>query len=231
MKYSRHELVIGKECQKKLEGSTVGIVGIGALGCVAASLLARSGVNLVIVDWDVVSVTDLHRQILFCEKDIGFSKVEKAKEHLCRVNSDIKIESHSIDLSSGNIKLLKGCDLVLDCSDNLDTKLLLNEFAVDNKIPLVYGSATKDKGYVFNVLQDGPCLNCFLEGSKSLCTCSSAGVLNYLTTVIGSLQVSQAFKILLKDDFEKNLIRFDAGRLELSKIKVNKRNDCRVCGK
>lgn len=230
MKYSRHESVIGKEAQKKLQSSIGGVVGVGALGCVAADLLARSGVNLVLIDRDVVSVSDLHRQILFNEKDIGSSKVEKAKEYLSKINSDIKIKHHNLDWSSKNIEVLKDCDLILDCTDNLDTKFLLNEFAVKNKIPLVYGSATKDKGYVFNILPNCPCLNCFLEGSKALITCSSAGVLNYLTSIIGSLQVSQAFKILLKKDYEKDLIRFDADKLELSKIKVSKKKNCGVCG-
>lgn len=231
MKYSRHEVIIGKEGQKKLMNSWVGIVGIGGLGCVAASLLARSGVNLVLIDRDVVSITDLHRQILFNEKDIGLSKVEKAQECLNEANPDVKIKHHNLDLSSENINVLKSCDLVLDCSDNLDTKFLLNEFAVKNKVPLVYGSAIKGEGYVFNILPKGPCLNCFLEGSKSLVTCSDIGVLNYQAIIIGSLQVSQAFKILLKKDYEKSLIRFDVDRLELLKIKINKRKDCKVCGK
>lgn len=231
MKYSRHELVIGKEGQKKLMDSWVGIVGIGGLGCIVADLLARSGVNLVLVDRDVVSVTDLHRQILFNEKDVGLSKVEKAKKSLNEANPDIKIRDYNLDLSSENISVLKGCDLILDCSDNLDTKFLLNEFAVSNKIPLVYGSAIKGEGYVFNILPEGPCLNCFLEGSKSFVTCSDIGILNYLAVIIGSLQVSQAFKILLKEDYEKSLIRFDVERLELLKIKVHKRKGCKVCGR
>ena len=231
MKYSRHELVIGKEAQKKLINSLVAVVGVGALGCVAADLLARSGVNLILVDKDIVSVSDLHRQILFIEKDVGFSKVAKAKENLSKANSDIKIKVHDIDLNLKNIEILKGCDLILDCTDNLETKFLLNKFAVKNKIPLVHGSATKDKGYMFNILPKGACLECFLAGSKSLVTCSSDGVLNYLTSVIGSLQVSQTFKILLKKDYEKNLIRFDADKLDLSKIKVIKNKNCEICGK
>ncbi|MBL7100975.1 MAG: HesA/MoeB/ThiF family protein [Nanoarchaeota archaeon] len=230
MKYSRHELVIGKAAQKKLQDSVVAVVGVGALGCVAANLLARSGVSLLLVDKDVVSVSDLHRQILFEEKDVGFGKVEKAKEYLSKVNFDIKISVHNLNLSSKNIQVLKGCDLILDCTDNLETKFLLNEFSVKNNIPLVFGSATKDKGYVFNILQKGPCLECFLGGSKTLITCSNDGVLNYLTSVIGSLQVSQVFKILLKEGYEKHLIRFDAYNLELSKIKVSKKKDCSVCG-
>ncbi len=229
MKYLRHELVIGKEAQKKLEHSLVGVVGVGALGCLASSLLARSGVNLKLVDRDVVSVTDLHRQILFDEKDVGFSKAEKAKGHLVKANSEIKVESYNLDLGSKNINVLKNCGVILDCVDNLETKFLLNEFAVKNKIPLVHGSAVKDKGYVFNVMPDGPCLNCFLEGSKSLAICSSAGVLNYLTSIIGSLQVSQTFKILLRKDYEKKLLYFDADTLELSKIKINKKKGCGVC--
>lgn len=230
MKYLRHELVIGKEAQKKLEHSRVAVVGVGALGCVAASLLARSGVNLVLIDRDVVSVTDLHRQILFEESDVGFSKAERAKERLIKINSGINITCYNLDLNSGNVSILGGSDLVMDCSDNLETKFLLNEFAVRNKIPLVYGSAVRDKGYVFDVMPKGPCLSCFLSGSKSLMACSSEGVLNYLTSVIGSLQVSQAFKILLKKDYEKFLLRFDADKLELSKIKVNKNKRCKVCG-
>jgi len=231
MKYSRHEVIIGKGGQKKLMGSWVGVVGVGGLGCVAASLLARSGVNLVLIDKDVVSVTDLHRQILFYEKDIGLVKVEKAKERLIKANPGINIKCCNTDLCLKNIDVLKDCDIVLDCSDNLETKFLLNKFAVDNKMPLVYGTAIKGEGYVFNVMPKGPCLNCFLEGSKSLVACSDIGVLNYLAVIIGSLQVSQTFKILLRRDYEKSLIRFDVERMELLKIKVNKRKDCNVCGK
>jgi len=231
MRYIRQEIFkeIGKEGQNKLNNSNVAIVGIGALGTVSADLLARAGVNLVLIDRDIVELSNLQRQSLFDEDDIGKSKSMQAKHHLEKINSEIKIKVIADDLNPDNIDMLKSVDLILDCTDNLETRFLLNDFCVKNKIKFIYSSAIGNKGYVYNIIPNNPCLKCFLKEAVSLDTCDTTGVLNTITHAIASLQTNEAIKILLDKNYEKNLLFFDIWENELNKIKVNKNNKCVCC--
>ena len=236
MRYIRQEIFkeIGKKGQKKLRKSTVAIVGLGALGSNSAELLARAGIGkLILVDRDIVELSNLQRQSLFDESDIGKPKSFVAKEHLTKINSEVKIDFFIDDLNFENIgKILsKNIGLILDCTDNLETRFLINDFSLKNNIPFIYSSAVGSKGYVFNIIPNKTsCLRCFLKEALQLDTCETAGVLNTITNLISSIQVNEAIKILLnKKNIEKNLLFFDVWSNELSKIKVNKNKNCICC--
>jgi len=238
MRYIRQEILreIGKKGQAKLQKSAVAIVGLGALGSNSAELLARAGVGkLLLIDRDIVELSNLQRQSLFDENDIGKAKAAQAKKHLSSINSNIKIDFFIDDLNSENIgKIFNGksqIDLILDCTDNMETRFLLNDFCVKNQIPFIYSSAVGSKGYVFNIIpQTTPCLKCFLKEAAQLDSCETIGILNTITNLISSLQINEALKILLKTgDFEKKLLFFDIWKNELLKIKVNKDKNCICC--
>ena len=235
MRYIRQEIFreIGKKGQEKLGKSTIAVVGLGALGSVSAQLLARAGIGKVIsVDRDVVELSNLQRQSLFDEKDIGKPKALAAKEHLAKINSDVKIDFFIEDLNYENIeKLFSGkTGLILDCTDNLETRFLINDFSVKNRIPFIYASAVGSKGYVFDAIPGKTaCLRCFLKQASQLDTCETIGVLNTITNLISSIQVNEAIKILLNKDYEKELLFFDLWKNESIKIKVNRNKNCVCC--
>ena len=253
MRYIRQQIFreIGKKGQEKLRDSTVAIIGLGALGSASAGLLARAGIGkLILIDRDVVELSNLQRQSLFDENDVGKAKASQAKEHLTKINYDVEIDFYIEDLNFNNInqliplknhnnkktiklnkKIKNKIDLVLDCTDNLETRFLINDFCVKNKIPFIYSSAIGSKGYVFNIVPNKtPCLRCFLKEATQLDTCETVGVLNTITNLISSIQVNEAIKILLKkSNFETKLLFFDVWKNDLMKIKVNKNKNCICC--
>ena len=250
MRYIRQEIFseIGIKGQEKIRKSTCVIVGLGALGSVSAELLARAGIGkLILIDRDIVELSNLQRQSLFDESDVGKPKALAAKEKLNKINSEVKIDFFIDDLNSNNInkiisinkknnKITKNrkntVDLILDCTDNLETRFLINDFSIKNKIPFIYSSAVGSKGYVFDVVPDEtPCLRCFLKEASQLDTCETFGVLNTITNLISSIQANEAIKILLNKNFEKDLLFFDIWKNELLKIKINKSKNCTCCVK
>lgn len=231
MRYSRQEILIGKKAQQKLRNSTVSIVGLGALGSVSANLLARVGIGkLILIDRDLVEISNLQRQDLFTEEHLCKPKASVAKEILDKINSEVEIVSYFDDLNYKNINLIKS-GLILDCTDNLETRFLINEFCIKNKIPWIYSSAVKDSGYVFNILPNKVCLKCILKDSKAEETCEISGVLNTITNLIASIQVNEAIKILTNNNPEKDLIFVNINKNELTKIKVKKDKTCAACNK
>ena len=241
MRYILQEIFkeIGKEGQEKLSNSTAAIVGLGAIGSVSAQLLTRAGIGkLVLIDRDVVELSNLQRQSLFDENDIGKPKAISAKEHLNKINSELEIDFFIEDLNFENIekifqtKLEKFFpDIILDCTDNLETRFLINDFSIKNKISFIYSSAVGSKGYVFDIVPNKTaCLRCFLKEAVQLDTCETVGVLNTITNLISSLQVNEAIKILLKkSNFVSKLLFFDIWKNELLKINVNKNKNCICC--
>lgn len=239
MRYIRQEILmeIGKKGQRNLGRSSAAIVGLGALGSVSAELLARAGIGrLLLIDRDVIELSNLQRQGMFEESDIGKPKAWAARHHLKRINSKIGIDFFIDDLNYESVTKIfsqrKNFDVILDCTDNMQTRFLLNDLCIKNKIPLIYSSALRTKGYVFNIVSGAtPCLRCFLKPAQ-LEACETAGVLNAATHIIASLQSSEAIKILLKKGgFERKLLFFDVWANELAKIKVNKNKNCICCGK
>ncbi|HLD88751.1 MAG TPA: HesA/MoeB/ThiF family protein [Candidatus Nanoarchaeia archaeon] len=219
---------IGKKGQEQLRQSFATIVGIGALGTVVAELLCRAGIGkLLLIDRDLVEISNLQRQSLFNQNDLGKPKAESAEKHLKLIDDSIITASHNLNLTGENINIIKS-DIVLDCTDNLETKMLLNEYCIKNNIPLVHGSALGTKGFVF-VSTKNACLNCIYSSKKSEMSCESGGVLNTITHLVASLQANEAVKILTGKMPEESLIMADIWNNEFEKIKVRRNINCEVC--
>jgi len=223
---------IGKHGQKKLVACSISIVGIGALGSVASELLARAGIGkLTLIDRDFVELTNLQRQLLFNEEDIGKAKAICAQEKLSKINSEINIIAHSEDINYTNIDtLIQKPDLILGCTDNMESRFLINDYSLKFKIPWIYGAVIAERGYLFNIIPGRTCFRCIFKGAANE-TCETEGILNANSTIIGSMMSNEAIKIITGNNYENNLLYTDVWKNELSKIKVRKRNDCETCSK
>ncbi|OLC10062.1 MAG: molybdopterin biosynthesis protein MoeB, partial [Chloroflexi bacterium 13_1_40CM_67_9] len=204
-RYSRHLLIpeVGEAGQQKLLDSKVLLIGAGGLGSPAAYYLASAGVGtLGIVDSDVVDLTNLQRQILHTTDRIGESKVSSAKRTLEALNPDVKIVPYEERLSAGNIdRIIDGYDVVIDGADNFPTRYLLNDASVKHRVPVVHGSIFRFEGQV-TVFKpfDGPCYRCLFPEPpppELAPSCAEAGVLGVLPGVIGTIQATEAIKLLL----------------------------------
>lgn len=231
MRYSRQTIFdkIGDNGQAIIKEKQIAIVGIGAIGSVAANLLTRAGIgNLILIDRDFIEINNLQRQSLFNEEDIGKAKAIQAKKNLEKINKEVEIEAYAKDLNFRNIDLIKS-DLILDGTDNLFTRFLINDFALKNKIPWIYAAAIQDKGSILNIIPGKTCFRCIFKEAKGLETCETSGVLNTITNLIASIQVNEALKILLNKEYENKLIRVNSWDLSLDKIKVSKNKNCKAC--
>lgn len=194
---------LGAEGQENLAASTVAIVGCGALGTVQASLLARAGVGtLRLIDRDYVEDSNLQRQLLYTESDArdGLPKAEAARRHLMEANSGVRVEAHVSDLNPENaVDLLGGAGVILDGTDNFETRFLINDFAVREGVPWIYGAAVGGYGIAMPVVPgDSACFRCVYPEPPGGVqpTCETAGVLGPVTSMIGSIQAMEALKIL-----------------------------------
>ena len=204
-RYSRQILFpgIGEAGQEALLRAHVAIVGCGALGSFHAAALARAGVGwLTIVDRDFIEPSNLHRQWLFDENDAAeaLPKAVAAERAIGRINSSIRTEGVVADLTAANIaELLHGASLVLDGTDNFETRYLMNDFAVSRAIPWIYGAAVGSYGLTMPVMPaSSACLRCVYPSPPSGAqpTCETAGVLNAIVSAVASLQVADAMKLL-----------------------------------
>jgi len=230
---------IGEEGQRTFLKSRIAIIGCGALGTVVANNLVRAGVGKIsIIDRDFVELNNLQRQILFDENDIGIPKAVAAAEKLKRVNSDVEIEAMVKDLNHMNAeKIMSGVDLVLDGTDNMQTRFLINDVCVKSKIPWIYTAAVGTYGMMMTIVPGRtPCFRCFLPDVPepgSLPTCDTAGVLNTIPAIIASIESTEAIKILLKENMttntESNLIFYDVWSNAFEKITVIRDKRCRCC--
>jgi len=230
-RYSRQEILpeIRESGQKKIEKATIAIIGLGALGTVAAELLARAGIGtLMLIDRDCIEQTNLQRQILYREKDIGRSKAIVAAERLEEINSKIKIMPSAIHVNSENITPLRNVDLILDCTDNIETRLLLNDFCKKEKKKWIYGAAIKTKGFCAFFEPNGPCFRCFMQ-EAALETCETAGVLNTITTTIAAFQTTLAIQSIIGERMEKKLYYFDSWKHIFRTLTLKRNKDCPVC--
>jgi adenylyltransferase/sulfurtransferase len=194
---------LGEPGQENLSAATAVIVGCGALGTVQAALLARAGIgNLRLIDRDYVEESNLQRQLLYSEADAreGLPKVEAARRHLLEANSAVHIEARISDLNPENaVDLLSGAGVVLDGTDNFESRLLINDYAVHRRVPWIYGAAVGSYGIAMPILpDDSACLRCIYPEPPSGLqpTCETAGVLGSVTSLIGSIQAMEALKIL-----------------------------------
>jgi len=231
-RYSRQITLLGKKNQKKLFKSRVCIIGCGAIGSVVASMLVRAGIGFVrIIDRDIVELSNLHRIELFAEGDVGESKALAAKERLGKINSECEIEALEDDIMK-DVSLLGNVDLVIDCTDNIETRYLINKFCMENNVPWIYGAAIGSEGMSAS-FHSKPCFRClFTKNTKSsvLGSCEALGVLAPAPHIIGSWQAMEAIKILTgKPDFGV-LLHFSLGKepgFRFSRIKQNSK--CPVC--
>ena len=241
-RYSRQEILqnIGEEGQKKLLNSSVAIVGCGALGTVAANNLARAGIGKIsIIDRDFVELNNLQRQMLFDENDVGAPKAVAAAEKIASINSDIEVNPIIKDVNYTNIEeILNNVDLVIDGTDNIQTRMLINDVCVKNRIPWIYTGAIGTSGMSMNILPDKACIRCLYPGipkAGSLPTCDTMGVLNTITVIMGSIETTEAIKILLGfyDEIEStnsNLLVYDTWNQSFDSIIVKKNEKCECCG-
>ncbi len=233
-RYSRQEVYdfIGKKGQKKLLSSKVTIIGLGAIGSQVSSLLARAGIgHLILIDRDTIELSNLQRQALFNESDVGKPKAVQAKINLQKINSTIRIDSFDTDVNNDNIAtLLAKADVILDCTDNMETRFLINDFALKNKIPWIYAGAIQSTAFIMNIIPGKtPCYSCVFSKPASLATCETSGVLGTSTSLVASLQVSEAIKILLEKNYAKELIHINLETNAFDKFKIKKRKDCPAC--
>jgi adenylyltransferase/sulfurtransferase len=249
-RYHRQILLpqIGQAGQDRLAASHVLLVGCGALGCVLADQLVRAGVSsLRIVDRDVVELTNLQRQVLFDEEDarLVIPKAVAAAQRLGRVNSEVQIEPVVVDAHADNVEALAGleprgrrADLVLDGTDNVETRYLLNDVSVKHGVPWVYGACVGTEGRVMTIRPpETACLRCVFPKppeAGELPTCDTAGVLGPVAAAVASLQAVAAIKVLTGQGgtISDGLVTMDlwAGRLRSTSLADAKRPDCLTCG-
>jgi adenylyltransferase/sulfurtransferase len=214
------------------------IIGAGGLGCPAALALAAAGVRRVgVVDDDRVDQTNLQRQVLFTDEDVGQLKVEAFARGLARRFSGVKVEAHAVRFEAGNAaELVAGHDVILDGSDNFATKFLANDAAVLAKIPLVHGAAVGLGGQLLTVPAGGrPCYRCLFEDAPPPGvgpSCAEAGVLGPVPGVIGALQGVEAARILRSESpaFAGRLVQYDSRAMSFRTIRYNPNPWCAVCG-
>jgi adenylyltransferase/sulfurtransferase len=241
-RYSRQVLFrgIGAEGQQKLAGARVAVVGCGATGSAVASLLARSGVGtLRIIDRDYVEPSNLHRQALFDESDAAESlpKAIAAARKIAAFNSQIVVEPQVDDLTPENVApLLEDMQLILDGTDNFETRYLINDFAVQHALPWIYAAAVGSYGVTLNVLPgETACLACVFPEPPggTIETCETAGILNSAVNLVASVEASEAFKLLVgaKNQVRRSLLSFDVWWNERAEVAAAKpRPGCRACG-
>ncbi len=241
-RYSRQVLFpgIGRDGQRKLAAARVALVGCGATGSALASLLARAGVGSIrIVDRDYVEPSNLQRQSLFDESDAAQSlpKAIAAARKIAAFNSQIIVEPQVADLVPANVEsLLEGMQLILDGTDNFETRYLLNDFAVKASLPWIYTAAVGSYGVTLNVLPGKTaCLACLFPDLPhgTLETCETAGILNSAVNLAASIAATEAFKVLVGADawVRRTLLSFDVWSNQHAEVRAeDPRPGCRACG-
>ena len=248
-RYSRQILFpeIGEQGQERLRGSSVVIVGCGALGTALANLLVRAGVGrLRIVDRDFVESSNLQRQTLFEEEDAreALPKAVAAERRLKAINAASQVEGVVADLTPANVdELLGGFPVLLDGTDNFETRLLVNDYAVKQGVPWVYAAVVSSYGVTMTIRPGlTACLACLTESSgpdaaasaeHPEATCDTVGVLGAAAGVIASLEAASAIKLLLgkQENYDARLVSCDVWTGRFQSIRVERRSDCRACGR
>jgi sulfur-carrier protein adenylyltransferase/sulfurtransferase len=240
-RYSRHLLMpeVTSEGQKRLKAARVLCIGAGGLGSPSALYLAAAGVGTIgIVDFDVVDLSNLQRQILHGTKDVGRSKLDSARDRLRDTNPEIEIELHQCRFSSDNAsEIVSKYDVVVDGSDNFATRYLSNDVCVFAQKPNVYGSIFRFEGQtsVFAPHLGGPCYRCLFPEPPppdSVPNCAQAGVLGVLPGIIGTLQAIEAIKLIVGvgEPLIGRLLHFDALKVKFRELTLRRDAQCPVCG-
>lgn len=242
-RYHRQILLpqIGQAGQDRLGASRALLVGCGALGSNIAEQLARAGVgHLRIADRDIVELTNLQRQVLFDESDAkeGLPKAAASAQRIGKINSSIKVEPRVVDVDSGNIEaLVDGVELIIDGTDNIATRYLLNDAAIKFARPWIYGACVGTEGRVMTIRPgDTACLRCVFPtppDASEIATCDSAGVLGPVAAVVASMQSVAAIKLLSGNDaaISEELLTFDLWKNRIHSVSLQgaRRSDCPAC--
>ena len=215
-RYQKQRIFLGAEADARLRTKRVAVVGLGATGCVLATWLARAGVGqLTLLDRDVVDLSNLHRQVLYTELDLGKPKAQAAADHLGEVNSNLYLNPLVTDLTSGNAReLLARYDLILDGTDNFEARYLINDVSILTGTPWIYTGAIGAEGLVWVIAPPRtPCLRCLMEqppAGGDVDTCDSAGVLGPGVGIVASWAALEALKLLAgTGESQQELARFD----------------------
>jgi molybdopterin/thiamine biosynthesis adenylyltransferase/rhodanese-related sulfurtransferase/molybdopterin converting factor small subunit len=239
-RYSRHLIMpeVGLEGQGKLKSASVLIIGAGGLGTPSSTYLAAAGVGRIgIVDFDTIEKSNLHRQVLYSEKDIGKSKAEIARQRLLEINPNVSVEVHKVRLDSTNaLEILGSYDIIMDGTDNFPTRYLVNDACVLLGKPNVYASIFRFEGQasVFYA-REGPCYRCLYSEPPPpglVPSCAEGGVLGVLPGVMGCIQATQAIDLILGQGrpLVGRLLLFDALDMTFRELKLRRNPNCSVCG-
>ena len=239
-RYSRHIVIpeVGLEGQERLKNAGVLVIGAGGLGSPISIYLAAAGVGTIgLIDFDVVSNSNLQRQVLYGSNDIGLSKVERAKNRLLEINNNINVKTYDFKLTQDNaLEIINNYDIVADGSDNFATRYLVNDACVFQKKPVVYGSILRFDGQVsvFDSTK-GPCYRCLYPEPPmpgEIPSCEEGGVLGVLPGIIGSIQANEVIKYIIGKGelLIGRLLMLDALKMEFRELKVYKNDECPICG-
>ena len=238
-RYSRQIMLeeIGYQGQLKLRAAKVCVVGVGGLGNPITTRLAAMGIGkLRIVDRDVIELSNLHRQTMFDESDVGQVKVEVAAKKLKKLNPDVEIESLPISINDYTaLDAVEGCDVVIDALDSVNARYALNKACVEKNIPFVTGAAVGVSGQAFTILpHQSACYSCMFPAldEDSMPTCSIEGVHPSILSVIGGIEVAEAVKIILgkKPGLSDKILHVDLENLDFVMTRTFKAEECPVCG-
>ncbi|MFP3190113.1 MAG: HesA/MoeB/ThiF family protein [Thermoproteota archaeon] len=239
-RYARQIILqnIGFEGQERIFKSKICLVGMGGLGCPVSLQLVSMGVGyLRIVDRDIVSLTDLHRQYLYTPKDVGKTKVEVAYERLKDINPEVNIDPYPVAVTDYNVEdLVNDCDFVIDCTDSIKARYLLNRVSLKKGIPYIYGAAIENQGSAFTVLPGKTaCLECIYPGltDDELPKCAVVGVNPPVLSMVASIQVSEAIGIITGKEplLAGKILLIDLQNLIFDTLNLRRSESCEACGK
>ncbi len=238
-RYSRQVMLeeIGYEGQLKLKSAKVCVVGIGGLGNPIATRLVAMGIGKIrIVDRDVIELSNLHRQTMFDESDIGQVKVESAAKKLKKMNPDVEIEALPVSVNDYTaFDLVEGCDVVIDALDSVNARYSLNKACIAKHIPFVTGAAVGVSGQAFTILpKESACYHCLFPAldEDSMPTCSIEGVHPSILSIIGGIEVAEAVKIITgkKPNLADRILHVDLETLDFVSTRTSRVEECPVCG-
>jgi adenylyltransferase/sulfurtransferase len=235
LRYSKQIILkkIGIIGQKKISSAKVLVVGVGGLGCPLVLYLANTGIgNICLVDDDVVDLSNLNRQIIFNNSDIGKFKVIQAKKILNKINKKIKVKIYKDRITEKNIKkILNKYDIICDCSDNFTTRYLLNDYSLKNKKILISAAISKFDAHIFNFnfKKNVPCYRCFMPEIPDLENkCDTEGILPTVAGIAGTLQANEVIKSIVekKNKLIGKMIILNTHNLNFRKVKLTKNSNC-----
>ncbi len=239
-RYSRHILLpeVGGKGQKKISQAKVFVVGVGGLGSPVALYLAAAGIGTIgLIDSDVVDMSNLQRQVLHHTPDVGRAKVLSAKEKIHAINPDVKVETHESRFTAENaLELITPYDVVIDGVDNFPAKFLINDACYFADKPLVHAGILRFEGRVFSILpKKSACYRCIFKEPPPaglVPSCQEAGIIGVVAGIIGTIQATEALKIILGigQPLTDRILDFDAQKTAFREIKTKRNPKCPLCG-